>query len=197
MTPPEGEAIEFLRRTIHAHPGEITLLAIGPLTNIGLLFSVDTAIPGLLKQLVLMNGYFLAPDTYPEWNTKLDPHAAAIVYRSNVPLRTAGLDVTTQVTMSADLVRQRFNTPLLRPVLDFAEVWFQVRPEITFHDPLAAAMIFDDSICTFERGHVEVILTEGENQGRTLWSADTDGKHEVATSVRPERFFDHFFAQFV
>ena len=50
---PKGEAIEFLRHTIRAHPGEITLFAIGPLTNIALLFHSDPEIPGLLNQLVV------------------------------------------------------------------------------------------------------------------------------------------------
>ena len=51
---PCGQAAEFLRQTIRNHPGEITLLTIGPLTNIGLLFSVDREIPLLLKKLVMM-----------------------------------------------------------------------------------------------------------------------------------------------
>lgn len=51
--------IPFLRQTIRAHPGEVTLLGIGPLTNIALLFSIDAEIPLLLKQLVLMCGVFM------------------------------------------------------------------------------------------------------------------------------------------
>ena len=57
---PAGEAIEFLRQTIRAHPHEITLLTIGPLTNIALLFALDPEIPGLLKEHVLMCGVFTA-----------------------------------------------------------------------------------------------------------------------------------------
>src|SRR6266508_535894 len=82
---PKGEAVEFLRQTIRQHPGEITLLTIGPLTNIGLLFKVDPEIPRLLKQIVLMCGVFtdLSPKYGPlEWNAILDPHATAIVYRA-------------------------------------------------------------------------------------------------------------------
>ena len=53
-----GEAVEFLRHTIRKHPGELTLLTIGPLTNIALLFRVDPEIPTLLKSLVMMCGVF-------------------------------------------------------------------------------------------------------------------------------------------
>src|SRR5689334_14191927 len=118
---PQGQAVEFLRQTIHKHPGEITLLTIGPLTNIGLLFKVDPEIPHLLKGIVLMCGVYTdrIPNYGPlEWNAILDPHATAIVYRAPVSVhRSIGLDVTCQVTMDAAQVRQRFQTPLLRPVL--------------------------------------------------------------------------------
>src|SRR5579859_3158827 len=55
---PAGGAVPFLRETIRAHPGEVTLLAIGPLTNVALLFALDAEIPRLLHSLVLMCGVF-------------------------------------------------------------------------------------------------------------------------------------------
>src|SRR5690606_2188867 len=111
---PRGLAVEFLRRTIRGNPGEVTLLTIGPLTNIALLFATDPEIPSLLKSLVLMGGSFWSGiNEGKEWNIILDPHASEIVYRAKPPLhRSIGLDVTTQVTMEADQVRQRFQTGL-------------------------------------------------------------------------------------
>jgi purine nucleosidase len=193
---PKGEAVEFLRQTIRKHPGEITLLTIGPLTNIGLLFKVDPEIPSLLKSLVLMCGVFTPlPGMHSplEWNAMLDPHATAIAYRAPVrPHRSIGLDVTTQVVMGMAEVRQKFQARLLQPVLDFAEVWFQNAQGITFHDPLAATTIFDDTICQFERGNVEIELADATRLGQTCWQPGA-GTHEVALSVKPERFFDHYF----
>ena len=90
---PGGEAIEFLRRTIHQNPGEISLLTIGPLTNIALLFASDPEIPGLLKRLVMMCGIFtprVAGAGPREWNALVDPHATAIVYRSPVGVHPPG-----------------------------------------------------------------------------------------------------------
>jgi purine nucleosidase len=192
---PHGEAIEFLRRTIRRHPHEITLLAIGPLTNVGLLFAVDREIPSLLKELVIMGGVFTDryADIRTEWNTGGDPHATAIVFGSPIPrFRAIGLDVTLQVTMPADEVRRRFNVPLLRPVLDFAEVWFRQVDHVTFHDPLAATTIFDDAICKFEKGTVTADL--GEEPGRTWWAPGGDNPfHEIAVSVDAPRFFEHYF----
>lgn len=194
---PEGEAIEFMRRTIRENPHEITLLAIGPLTNVALLFASDPEIPSLLKSLVLMNGYFFGDKKFPEWNVRLDPHASEIVYRANVSnFYSIGLDVTTQVQMDAQEVRSRFDTPLLHPVLDFAEVWFRERPTITFHDPLAATVIFDESICTFESGKAEVEYDNSALPGMTNWKSSQDGKHQIATIVNPAKFFEHFFSVF-
>lgn len=199
---PGGEAIEFLRRTIRAHPGEVTLLTIGPLTNAALLFAVDPEIPSLLKQLVMMVGVFASKmKTYHgelEWNALLDPHATAMVYRTPVRAhRSIGLDVTMQVQMPAAEVRERFQTKLLRPVLDYAEVWFRTVDQITFHDPLAAVTIFDDQVCRFERGNVTVELSDPEALGKTIWSAGGENAaHEVALGVDAPRFFEHFFDRF-
>lgn len=197
---PRGEAIDFLRRTIRAHPGEVTLLAIGPMTNLGLLMRTDPEIAGLLKSLVLMCGVFTnrRPNVGPtEWNALIDPHATAVVYATPVARhRSIGLDVTTQVTMPAEEVRRRFSAPLLRPVLDFAELWFQRRPHIMFHDPLAAATIFNDTVCTFERGQVEVELCSRHLMGHTHFTADPNGGHEVALGVDPAAFFDEYFSVF-
>lgn len=191
---PRGLAVEFLRRTIRGNPGEIVLLTIGPLTNIALLFATDPEIPSLLKGLVIMGGsYWSGKNNDMEWNLILDPHASEIVYRATPPYhRSVGLDVTLQVTMHADEVRQRFQTGLLRPVLDFAEVWFRERPVITFHDPLAATTIFDSAICGFITGQVSIELKDQSVLGQSHWAAG-EGPHEVANTVDARRFFDHYF----
>jgi purine nucleosidase len=193
----QGEAIVFLRETIRAYPGEVVLFGIGPLTNIAALFAADEEMPRLLKGLVLMCGVVSNRVSELEWNAKLDPVATAVVYRAAPPFhRSVGLDVTLQVTMPAEEVRRKFQTPLLLPVLDFAEVWFEGSKNITFHDPLAATTIFDDTICGFERGTVEIELKSERLAGATLWRPHPKGIHEFATTVNPSRFFDHYFGFF-
>lgn len=195
---PRGEGINFMWQTIRAHPGEVVLLATGPLTNVAALFAMDEEIPHLLKSLTLMCGVFTqrsAAGALREWNAMLDPHATAIVYNSLVPVhRSVGLDVTDRVTMEAAEVRRRFSAPLLRPVLDFAKVWFQSRPIITFHDPLAATTLFDNGLCQFERGQVEIELGSPQVAGLTHWTPGTDGPHAVALDVDKDRFFEHYFS---
>ena len=203
---PEGRAIPFMRDTIRSHPGEIVLLTVGPLTNIALLFAMDPEIPALLKSLVMMCGIYTnrLPGVGPrEWNAMLDPHATAIVFNHAAKMhRAIGLDVTCQVIMEADEVKRRFQSPLLAPVLDFAQVWFEHANHIIFHDPLAGATIFDEGICTFERGTVQVELQSDRLRGMTLWTSGNrlpeteEPRHEVALGVDPDRFFDHFFSYF-
>jgi inosine-uridine nucleoside N-ribohydrolase len=141
-----------------------------------------------------------APDGGCEWNARGDPHATAIVYNTEVRFhRSVGKNVTSQVSMSKREVRERFQADVLKPVLDFAEIWFQKFEEITFHDPLAAATLFDEQICVFERGTVEVELaTKDEGlAGKTYWSPVRTGvMHEVATQMNKDKFFEHFFSVF-
>jgi purine nucleosidase len=200
---PRGEAIEFLRHTIHAHPGEVVLLCIGPLTNIALLFSVDPEIPALLKELVLMCGTFTDRATWRplpqrEWNALNDPHAAEIVYRARVRRhRSLGLDVTTHVTMDASQFREKCRVPLLRPVRDFAEIWFKQHDIVTFHDPLAATAIFDEAICKYASGKVNVEIVDKELEGKTYWHPNSsDANVEIALEVDTERFFKEYFSVF-
>jgi len=196
---PNGEAIEFMRRTIRANPGEVTLLAVGPLTNVALLFAVDPEIPLLLKRLVIMCGVFTysyqgAP-CLSEWNATCDPYATAMLY--NAPVKnvlSVGLDVTSHVTLGKEEICQKFTTDMLKVVLAFSGILDNTRESITFHDPLAAAVIFEKDLCKFERGNVEVELDSKRLQGLTYWTADETGNDEIALSVDRDKYFDHYFS---
>lgn len=194
------DAIDFMADVIDRNPGEITLLAVGPMTNVARLFEHSPEVPKRLKQLVLMCGRF-GPEELgrgpSEWNVYCDPHAADIVLNTETSRTLVhGLDVTMQVQMEANEVRSRFAAPLLEPVLDMAEEWFSRRPLITFHDPLATVAAFDDSICGYERGFASVQTDSGAEQGLTEWQANEDGILEVGFDVNAERFFDRYFELF-
>jgi len=197
---PHGEAIPFLQQMIRSHPDEVVLVAIGPLTNIAALFATDEELPHLLKGFVMMGGVFSnrQPGVGPlEWNAMLDPHATAIVFHSKINgHRCVGLDITMQVKKDAAEVRNLFQHARLHSVLDFAEVWFQERDSIVFHDPLAVTTLFDHQICEFERGDVDVELASERLAGLTHWQPRPDGRHEVATRVDPSRFFENYFSVF-
>ena len=194
---PKNQAVGFLANTIRAHPGEVTLLTVGPLTNAGMLFSEHPDVADLLAGLVLMGGTFdeIGPEAGRiEWNVAGDLLASEIVYKTPVRLhRSLGLNVTQKVMMSADEVREKFTAPLMRSVLDMAEIWFAgFYPFITFHDPLAAATIFEPDLCTYQQGTVR--LDRDDNPGKTLWQPEGSGsQHQVAMTVDVDRYFQHFF----
>jgi purine nucleosidase len=198
---PMGKAIEFLRDMIHKNAGEITLLAIGPLTNIATLFNIYPEIPGLLKRLVLMAGHFKKKTKgidLVEWNAVCDPLAADIVYKAHTGVhRSIGYDVTYKVRMSYNQVQKSFQAPLLKTVGDFAEIWFEQVDHILFHDPLAATTIFNSKVCSFQKGLVEVELNNPHLRGLTNWNPDAAIKpHEAALAVDVDLFFKEFFSVF-
>jgi inosine-uridine nucleoside N-ribohydrolase len=195
---PLNQAVDFLANTIRSYPGEVTLLTIGPLTNIGMLFSTYPDVADLLAGLVIMGGNFGEDPHFKdriEWNVAGDLIASQITYKTPVRLhRTHGLNVTQQVVMPAEQVRERFTAPLLRPVLDMAEIWFiQFHRSITFHDPLAAAAIFEPELFTYQQG--TVIIDDGDKPGRTFWQpGGAESPHQVAMAVDVDRYFQHFFS---
>jgi inosine-uridine nucleoside N-ribohydrolase len=194
---PRGQAIEFMRQTIRAQPGEVTLLAIGPLTNIALLFAVDPQIPSLLKGLVMMAGMFVNEGAgVREWNAMLDPHATAMVYRAQVAdHRSIGLDVTEHMRMGAEQIRHHLRDSRSPVLHSMVEAWFRASDRITFHDPLAAASIFAPSLCQFERGRVEVELASEQRAGLTRWRPGAaDSGHQVAIQADSALFFEHYFS---
>ena len=195
---PAGRAVTFMRDTIMANPGEVTLLAIGPLTNVALLFATYPETAEALDELVIMGGRFMnqlpgLPEA--EWNILNDPHAAEMVYRAPLRrFRSVGLDVTVQIKMSREEVHRYFTAKVLEPVKDFAEVWFENLSYTTFHDPLAATVIFDEEICEFAPGNVRVeLMAEEPLKGLTHFDRDDKGKHLIAETVDRERFIRHYF----
>ena len=191
-------AIDFLRNEIRSRPGRITLLAIGPLTNIALLFAAEPEIPTLLKLLVLMGGQHTrwAPNrkVVAEWNLYCDPQAAAMVFAAPVEILAIGYDVTTLCSMKADNCGERLAKPgMPKSIIPMADIWLQHASEVVFHDPLAAAVIFDPTLCTYERGLIEVETTSPRAAGMTYWSQDEHGRHVAASSVNSAAFFKHYF----
>ena len=194
---PAFAAIEAARAAIRSNPGEVTLLGIGPMTNIALLFAVDPEIPALLKQLVVMCGTFatLSSQNGREWNALNDPHATAMLYDAPVVRHISiGLDVTERVILERADFEQRLSQSIFGPpITDMAASWFRHAPRVTFHDPLAAAVIFEPDLCVYQSGQVEVETCSEMLRGHTRWHAREDGPHQIALEVDAEKFYQSYF----
>ncbi len=183
-----NSAVKFLQETIRSRPGEITLLTIGPMTNIGLLFAMDPEIPSLLKNYVAMAGAFYVNNGW-ETNCVVDPISTKIVSHSKrESLKWVPLDVTTKCAMQKPDVEMLFQGPLLSLVAQMAESWFESVDHILFHDPLAAVSLFLPEVVEYTSGTVHV---EPE-KGLTSFEPG-EGPDEVALKVQPEALFDEFF----
>ena len=196
---PKNTAVDFLGKMIRSRPGEITLLSTGPLTNIALLFAIDPEIPSLLKGMVSMAGVFFREEPKLEWNCLVDPIATAMVYRARPPWHISiGLDVTTQCVMPGAEVRRRFTPPPLPVVARMADTWFSKGWDFTFHDPLAAAILFHPELCTYEQGEVNIVIdpTAEKTGGTRLTAVQGKAPHRVAKDVNVDAFFNEYFSVF-
>jgi len=96
--------------------------------------------------------------------------------------------------MPPDDCRKRFTAKVLQPVRNLAEVWFKDGSHgITFHNPLAAARIFEPDICRYKQGSVKVSLNE-PTAGWTVFQEQAAGPHTVAAEVDSRRFFEYYFS---
>ena len=185
------EAVAFLKRSIDAHPGEITLVAVGPLVNIGDLLTRHPEVKPKIKRIVIMGGavhvgYNNQAPPIAEWNIKCDPAAARIVYTSGVPLVMAGLEVTTMMKIEAARQNKLYacGTPLTDALSALTHLWGSPVP--TLYDPVAVAYALGEAHCDEEQKHV-VVMDDGLTR-------ITDGPPNctVLVNARKDAFLDWF-----
>jgi purine nucleosidase len=164
--------------------------AIGSLTNIaGLVAGGHTP-----KGLVIMGGALGRGNATPhaELNIWADPQAAEIVFASGVPITLVPLDITRGLIvpqeMIADLAAAR--TPAAQLVGELLPYAGSNAHPSAIHDAAVIAFLLWPALFTTERGRISVI-TEGSEEGRTLFSAGSDGPHDVLTEVVREDLFRH------
>nr|MDQ3579169.1 nucleoside hydrolase [Actinomycetota bacterium] len=172
-------AAEQLVRLARAHPGELTLLALGPLTNVALALLLEPDLPRLLRSVVVLAGAIGVPGNltpYADANTFHDPEAADLVLGGGFTLTMVGLNATEAAradgawldALSKSLeLRAQFATAVLTHYVDFYTNMFGLRVA-TLHDPLAAAIALDPGLATYERMVVGVELSGVHTRGQTV-----------------------------
>jgi len=190
-----GDAVPFLLDQIRRAPGEITLVAIGPLTNVGAAIDRDPVTFRKLKRVVMMGGSVVhgydgadgrkrPPDA--EYNIAMDPAAAKKLFASGVPIFMLPLD-STQLPFDAKArsMLASISTPLTDSLLVLTAEWSRGtgRKAPTLFDPVAVAYALDANTCPVTPVHIDV-----DGQGFTRQTAGAPNA-QACLAPHPELFF--------
>jgi inosine-uridine nucleoside N-ribohydrolase len=171
LKPVAEPASELIRRVVRSNPGEITIVGVGPLTNVALALKADPDLASQIKEILVMGGSLSGGNITPaaEFNFYVDPEAARIVFDSGVPLTMVGLDVTRKVLLGESHVNvlEAAQTPvsqaaakIMRATLERMRKGRDVTV-VAMHDPLTVAHLIDPTILTLKDYYVQ-IETSGE-----------------------------------
>lgn len=189
--PVSEPAPDFLYAKLKEAPGLITVVAVGPLSNIAALLNRHPDAKTLMKRLVIMGGsvrvgYNAKPPAQPEWNIKCDIAAAQAVFRSGVPLTIAPLDATTMIKLEEPLRQAIFTpgTPLVRVLATLYKMWGKPTPVL--YDPVAVTLAFTERFTKMEDLRLDV-----DEKGITKIVPGAANAH-VATSINTGAFLDWY-----
>lgn len=183
--PIDMHAAQFIVETIMRQPGEITLVAVGPMTNVGLALQLEPRIAQHTRNVVIMGGSVLQPGNVSptaEANIHNDPHASALLFNAGWDITMAGLDVTTPTQMDDDFFAALAQSPnrfgqFVASIIPFYQKFHRERYGMTdgkvhTHDPSAFAYLIDPTLFVGERWSV-VVPVDGVSAGTTI--ADRSG----------------------
>ncbi|HKD48224.1 MAG TPA: nucleoside hydrolase [Rhizomicrobium sp.] len=169
----------FIQRIVNKYPGEVTLLTLGPQTNVATALASDPGLAKLIKGVVMMGGSLSGGNVTPsaEFNIYVDPEAARIVFQSGIPLFMVGLDVTRKTALTEAHLRrlEAAGTPVSKAAATIARNTIDHNRAQGFlggpnmHDPLAMAAFLNPSLLTWKDYYVDIEtkgeLTAGETVG--------------------------------
>jgi purine nucleosidase len=198
--PSHANAVDFILEQIRRYPGEITLVAIGPLMNVGATIDRDPKTFRQLKRVVLMGGSVkrgyddlgYAPPHGPdaEWNIVNDIPSAQKLFLSGVPIFMMPLDST---QLKLDEVKRAFlfrqGTPITDQLTLLYHQWGQQTP--TLYDPMTISYLLNPSLCPVEPLHIRV-----DQKGFTVAEAGA-ANAQVCLRSDPEAFFRFYIGRLV
>ena len=187
---------QFIVDMARAQPGQITLVAVGPLGNLSLALMLEPRLPQLVREVIIMGGAVLEPGNVSpvaEANIWNDPHAADRVFAAGWKLTMVGLDVTHRVSLTVELFKRladkhkHIATDTLHDAVGFYSTFYSglyqhlaATPGCFAHDLLTFIYLVNPEFFTIETKTVRV-ATEGLAQGQTIMNRrDFIGYHEPA-----------------
>ncbi|GAB4496383.1 MAG: nucleoside hydrolase [Anaerolineales bacterium] len=207
LRPVETHAVDYLIERFLAEPNELTLFAIGPLTNVALAIRKEPKFAGAVKELVIMGGAIRSGGNMSplaEFNIYEDPHAAHIVFNSGIHMTLIPLDVTYKCLLtSADVERlNKIGSPISKFIRDVTADYmeFYLKYEgfagCALHDPLTVAAIIAPELLSIEEHYVDVDISGGVSTGKTyadfMKVAKKSANMKVALDVRGREFVELF-----
>jgi purine nucleosidase len=199
--PRDGHAVDFIIDAVCAAPGEITLVATGPLTNIALAVRKEPRLASRVREFVIMGGSAGRGNVTPaaEFNIWADPEAASVVFGAGWTVRMIGLDVTLQALATAP-IRERMTalgtlgSALLLPAL----AQYNQNPDPAVHDVCAVASVVVPDVFGYTPAYVQIETTGQLTYGMTVtdFSAAQAHNARVATSIDASRFWDVVLAAY-
>jgi purine nucleosidase len=202
-------AAELIIRLAHEHPGELTLVPTGPLTNVAIAILADPEIAKLYKGVVLMGGAFTVRGNaapYGEANIWHDPEAAQVVFDAGWPVTAVGLDVTDSTMIPGSLLDDLRDSGTIagkhlhRITQNYLDIYGarRGRRECAMHDALTLGIAADPSLVLHaEKVRVDVELTGSHTRGMTVgdfrpWVDRTNANVTVVLEVDRQRFIDRW-----
>ncbi len=176
--PVAAHAVDYLVQRFLAEPKELTLFAIGPLTNIALAIRQEPKFAESVKEIVIMGGAIRSSGNMTpqaEFNIYEDPHAAHVVFNAGIPITLIPLDATYQCLLSsADVERLRpTRSPIAKFIRDVTADYmaFYLKYEgfsgCALHDPLTLATIIAPQLLRLEEHYINVDISGGVSEGKT------------------------------
>lgn len=202
-------AVSYIVRTVLDRPNEITILAIGPLTNIARAIESDENFAKSVKNIFIMGGAIaLLPDgagnltPNAEYNFWVDPEAARITLRSGIPIELSPLNVSRKSALTREWFQKivAVENPLTRLLKVSMEPRFEAQPDRnwTMFDQITVASLIDPSLVTTERLYVDVNISHDISYGvsvggRDVWpGAEGSQQMDVQYDLDWPRFIEMF-----
>ena len=208
------DAIDFIIDSCYKYGKDLTVVAIGPFTNIAKVIKKDVSALKQIKEVVIMGGAYFKQ--YADWNVFCDPISAKVMFDELPNIYAVGADVTHKLVVPQNLTDQLINyygaDEGVKLLSKHADLWQKAgekawggKPKLVLHDPLAIYSVIDKSFVTTEKAPVYVV-TAGAMKGFTFnanaysksalnpfYQTNSVNEVTVAKTVDSKAFIDKYF----